>query len=292
MLKHYKVTEDFTGKDLRKLIESGLKSDLHLHTFYSDGALSPAEVLRMFADEGYELLAITDHDGIEGSLAGREAAEELGVDYIAGIEFDSEDELGRDIHMLGYGFDPDNETFKLALGKILKARDDRNDRLLEALNRKGCNIKYDEIYAVNEGRFIGKPTFSSVLIKKGIVKSQNEAFATIFRDDEIRSIRKAAMQTKDVVEVIHAAGGLAVMAHPMEQRRLMESSEEFRPRMYQILDRMIEYGIDGLECHHPSASREQQTMLVRYAKEHGLMITKGSDFHSSDKRDYTRYHRP
>lgn len=292
-LNHYKVTEDFTKEDLRKLIESDLKKDLHMHTFYSDGALSPAEVLKMRVDEGYQLLAITDHDGVEGSVAGKKAAEELGVDYISGIEFDSEDELGKDIHMLGYGFDPDNEVFNLAIGKILKTRNDRNEKFLEALNKRGFNITYDELYAVNEGRFMGKPTFATVLRRKGIIKSNDEAFSTIFMEDDIRSIKKVTLHTKEVVNIIHAAGGLAVMAHPMEQRKRGESFADFRPRMYKILDRMVGYGIDGLECHHPSASVEQQKMLVAYADEHGLMITKGSDFHSNESpRDFDRYHRP
>jgi len=292
-LNHYKVTEGFTKEDLRRLIESDLKKDLHMHTFYSDGALSPAEVLKMRVDEGYQLLAITDHDGVEGSVAGKKAAEELGVDYISGIEFDSEDELGKDIHMLGYGFDPDNEVFNLAVGKILKTRNDRNEKFLEALNKRGFNITYDELYAVNEGRFMGKPTFATVLRRKGIIKSNDEAFSTIFMEDDIRSIKKVTLHTKEVVNIIHAAGGLAVMAHPMEQRKRGESFADFRPRMYKILDRMVGYGIDGLECHHPSASSEQQKMLVAYADEHGLMITKGSDFHSNESpRDFDRYHRP
>lgn len=292
-MNHYKVTEEFTKEDLRRLIESDLKKDLHMHTFYSDGALSPAEVLKMRVDEGYQLLAITDHDGVEGSVAGKKAAEELGVDYISGIEFDSEDELGKDIHMLGYGFDPDNEVFNLAVGKILKTRNDRNEKFLEALNKRGFNITYDELYAVNEGRFMGKPTFATVLRRKGIIKSNDEAFSTIFMEDDIRSIKKVTLHTKEVVNIIHAAGGLAVMAHPMEQRKRGESFADFRPRMYKILDRMVGYGIDGLECHHPSASSEQQKMLVAYADEHGLMITKGSDFHSNESpRDFDRYHRP
>lgn len=292
-MKHYKITKDFTKYDLRSLIESGLKRDLHMHTLYSDGALTPREVLKMRVDEGYQLLAITDHDGVEGSVYGEKYADEFGIEYISGIEFDSEDELGKDLHMLGYGFDPDHPTFNLAIGKILKQRNDRNNRFLEALNAMGYHITYDELKAVNEGRFIGKPTFATVLIKKGVVRSHTEAFNTIFQEPEIKCIKKKTLHTKDVVDIIHEAGGLAVLAHPMEQRHRDETFEQFKPRMYQILDRMVSYGIDGLECHHPSADYLQQQMLVAYANEHGLMITEGSDFHSHDsRRDFSRYHMP
>lgn len=292
-MKHYKITKDFTKDDLRSLIESGLKRDLHMHTLYSDGALTPREVLKMRVDEGYQLLAITDHDGVEGSVYGEKYADEFGIEYISGIEFDSEDELGKDLHMLGYGFDPDHPTFNLAIGKILKQRNDRNNRFLEALNAMGYHITYDELKAVNDGRFMGKPTFATVLIKKGVVRSHTEAFNTIFQEPEIKCIKKKTLHTKDVVDIIHEAGGLAVLAHPMEQRHRDETFEQFKPRMYQILDRMVSYGIDGLECHHPSADYLQQQMLVAYANEHGLMITEGSDFHSHDsRRDFSRYHMP
>ena len=292
-MKHYKITKDFTKDDLRSLIESGLKRDLHMHTLYSDGALTPREVLKMRVGEGYQLLAITDHDGVEGSVYGEKYADEFGIEYISGIEFDSEDELGKDLHMLGYGFDPDHPAFNLAIGKILKQRNDRNNRFLEALNAMGYHITYDELKAVNEGRFMGKPTFATVLIKKGVVRSHTEAFNTIFQEPEIKCIKKKTLHTKDVVDIIQEAGGWAVLAHPMEQRHRDETFEQFKPRMYQILDRMVSYGIDGLECHHPSADYLQQQMLVAYANEHGLMITEGSDFHSHDsRRDFSRYHMP
>jgi len=292
-LNHYKIGPEFSKDDMRALIESGLKKDIHMHTCYSDGALTPEEVLDMRVGEGHKLLAITDHDGIDGSLRGLKHAEELGINYISGIEFDSEDEIGKDMHMLGYGFDPDNEELKAALKGILDERDDRNRRFMEALNKRGFGITEQDVWEINEGRFVGKPSFATVLRNKGIIKSKNEAFETIFREPDIRCIRKKTLPTEEVVRIIHAAGGLAVLAHPMEQRRKEESFEDFKPRMYRILDTIREYGIDGIECHHPSADRVQQELLVAYAKEYGLMVTKGSDFHTLyDVRNFKRYHRP
>ena len=293
MLNHYKIGPEFSKDDMRALIESGLKKDIHMHTCYSDGALTPEEVLDMRVGEGHKLLAITDHDGIDGSLRGLKHAEELGINYISGIEFDSEDEIGKDMHMLGYGFDPDNEELKAALKGILDERDDRNRRFMEALNKRGFGITEQDVWEINEGRFVGKPSFATVLRNKGLIKSKNEAFETIFREPDIRCIRKKTLPTEEVVRIIHAAGGLAVLAHPMEQRRKEESFEDFKPRMYRILDTIREYGIDGIECHHPSADRVQQELLVAYAKEYGLMVTKGSDFHTLyDVRNFKRYHRP
>lgn len=285
-------TGSLNNDELRSLIESDLKKDLHMHTTYSDGSLTPEELIDMRAGEGYELLAITDHDVIGGSVAGASYAKEIGMPFIYGIEFDSEDAVGKDLHMLGYGFDPENEIFLDTIIDVLTERNNRNRLFMEALNTRGFGITADDVKKVNSGRYVGKPTFAKILVKKGIVESVNEAFATIFKEPDLKAIKKVTMQSKAAIDAIHAAGGLAVMAHPMEQRRRDESFEEFKPRMFSIIDTMVSYGIDGLECHHPSASEEQQKLLVDYANEHGLMITRGSDFHSPVNRDYSRYHRP
>lgn len=264
-----------------------------MHTVHSDGTMTPRELIDMRVSQGYELLSITDHDGDGATVGALKYSEEIGVKFIPGIEFDSEDELGKDLHMLGYGFDPTDEIFMDKVLEVLDERNIRNERFRAALNERGYGITTEDIKAINNGRYVGKPTFARVLVNKGIVGSVNEAFSTIFREPDIRAIRKVTMSSKEAIETIHAAGGLAVMAHPMEQRKLKESFEDFKPRLYQIMDTMIQYGVDGIECHHPSASPEQQELLVRYAKEHGMMITRGSDIHSPVyQRDYSRYHRP
>lgn len=264
-----------------------------MHTVHSDGTLTPEELIGMRAAEGYKLLSITDHDVAGGNPAGARISEQFSVMFIPGIEFDSEDELGKDLHVLGYGFDPHNEVFVDKVIEVLQERNNRNERFRQALNKRGCGITPEDVKAVNNGRYVGKPTFARVLVKKGIVKSVNEAFATIFREPDIDAIKKVTMSSKEAIDTIHAGGGLAVMAHPMEQRKINESFEEYKPRLYRIMDRMIEYGIDGIECHHPSASPMQQELLMRYARDHGMMITRGSDIHSpTQPRDYTRFHRP
>ena len=289
---HCNISEEFNKSDMRALIESGLKKDLHMHTRFSDGELTPQELIDMRAAEGYELLAITDHDGIGGSVAGAPYAESLGLQFIYGIEFDSEDVLGKDLHILGYGFDPHNEEFMDTLIYVTDERRNRNEKFRDCLNKRGYGITPEEIWNVNNGRYVGKPTFATVMVQKGIVKDVREAFDTVFKEADLKAIKKVTLSSREVIKVIQNAGGLAVMAHPMEQRRANESFEDFKPRMYEIMDRMREYGIDGIECFHPSASPEQSELLVAYAKEHGLMITRGSDFHSKENRNYDIFHRP
>ena len=276
-----------------ELLESDCRKDLHMHTYFSDGTLSPEELINDWADRGYEIISITDHDGTAGSAEGVDYAARRGLVYISGIELDSADELGRDMHILGYGYDYDSPEMRDALDVILLERAARNESMLNAIRELGYDISLDDIIADNEGRYIGKPTFARVLARKGYVRTANEAFATIFRNPAIRNIRKKTMTSQQAIDLIHAAGGLAVLAHPMEQRHLDETYDQFTLRLYPILDRMRQYGIDGIECYHPSADDFQAEVLRQYARQHGLLVTEGSDFHSyTHRRDFSRYHRP
>ncbi|MBR2540578.1 MAG: PHP domain-containing protein [Mogibacterium sp.] len=281
------------NKNIAELIMSDMKKDLHIHTCYSDGIFTPEEVVDRWKAEGYKLIAITDHDGMDGSIIGMDYARGSGIMFISGIEFDSEDALGRDMHILGYGFDYNCPELRANLFEILRRRAIRNDSMMKALNEMGYEITLDDIGKVNEGRYVGKPTFARIMSSKGYISNPQEAFGTVFREPSIRNISKKTFSSESVINLIHTAGGLAFFAHPMEQRHLDESFEEFKPRMYQILDRMTEYGIDGIECYHPSASEEQAELLREYAEQRGLLISEGSDFHSDvSRRDFSRYHRP
>ena len=280
-------------ESLARLLTSDVKKDLHIHTIFSDGKLSPQQIIDRWADEGYQLISITDHDGVDGSLVGNEYAKDKDITFVRGIEFDSKDDLASELHILGYGYDENNPQMKDALRDIRLERARRNDRFMEQLNRMGYNVTLDDVGAVNEGRYIGKPTFAVALMKKGFLNNYHEAFETIFKDPQLKSIKKGTYATKDVIDIIHAAGGIAVLAHPMEQRNEDESWEDFEPRLRMLLDRMVEYGIDGIECYHPSANEDQSEYLRNYAEEHDLLITRGSDFHTdSPRRDYSRYNRP
>ncbi len=278
---------------IAEILMSDVKKDLHIHTCFSDGSLTPQDVIDRWQDEGYKLIAVTDHDGIEGSVIAMDHAAGMDIQVISGAEFDSVCDLGRELHILGYGFDFNCPQLKAALLELKLMRARRNDRIMQILNDRGYRITLDDIGAENEGRYVGKPTFARILYRKGYISDPVEAFRTVFREPGLREIVKETFTTKETIDLIHAAGGVAVFAHPTEQRHLPESFEEFRPRMYQLLDRMREYGIDGIECSHPSADDVQRSLLAEYAEKHGLLKTGGSDFHSDlHPRNFSRYHRP
>lgn len=279
--------------EFKKLIESGDKMDLHIHSHFSDGELSPKEIIDKWIKDGYKIIAISDHDGLDGSKLVCSFDFPEGVSFVPAIEFDSEDALGHDLHILGYEFDFDAKPINDAVLKTRAWRDERNEKLFQAINEMGYTITWEEVDKINESRYIGKPTFAKVLINKGYAKDVSEAFSKIMTKirDEL-NIRKRALPSKEVVDIIHASDGIVVLAHPIEQKKKGELWVDFQPRLLKILDTFVEYGIDGIECYHPSASEEQSKFLVEYAKKHNLLITRGSDFHSENKkRDYSDYHK-
>lgn len=265
-----------------------LKQDLHIHSCFSDGALEPEEIVDRWLDAGYKLISITDHDEIDGSKAAYEYAKGKGIKVLPGVEMDSFDEFGDDIHILGYNIDYENKALRKALFDIKKWRAQRNDQLLAALNEAGYEVSIDELIDVCAGHFIGKPTFAKVLIAKGYVSSIDEAFTEIFEKlDSIKKIKKRTLRSEFVIRLIKEAGGVAVLAHPMEHKRDGEGDEAFYRRIIKLMDKFREYGIDGIECGHPSADLEEQEALKAYAGMYELSMTTGSDFHSdNDTRRY------
>lgn len=257
--------------------------DYHIHSYYSDGELSPKEIVDRWYENGYKLISITDHDGISGSIEGYEYVKKNNIDiqFIPGIEFDSEDELAPEIHILGYGFDYDNPELRNALSKVTIWRAVRNDKIHNVIKALGYDISIDDLEDINGGRYTGKPTFAQALINKGYFASISEVFDNLLdANDEIDSIKKEKLSSKEVIDTIHAAGGIAIMAHPMEYIRKDEDIEEFLPRLVKLMGKMVEYGIDGIECVHPSATHIETLWLEECAKKNKLVMTNGSDFHS------------
>lgn len=279
-----------TREEVVKLIGGDTCKDLHIHTVFSDGVLTPEQVVDRWASEGKKTIAITDHDGIDGSVVAVDYAKDKDINVIPGIEFDSHNELGHNMHILGYGIDYYNEDLKAKLAQMLQWRKERNDSIRAELHLKGIDFTDEEIYAVNEGRYVGKPTFGRILINRGLYKDMADVFNNLLSSAAgFKYARKETFHSKTVVDTIHAAGGIVVLAHPMEQMKTGESWEEFEPRLIKLLDAFVEYGVDGIECWHPSASEENSVYLAKYADDHGLLKTRGSDFHFDGlNRIYTR----
>lgn len=260
-------------------------SDFHIHSHYSDGVLSPIEIVDRYEKNGYKIISITDHDTILGSQIAYEYARDREIDVISGIEMSTISNEGYEVHILGYYIDYFSKALNSAISLLDSYRNERNEALAKELNELGYEISTEEVRGLNKGRFVGKPNIARLLMKKGYINSVEEAFDVIFKREEIKSIKKKVFRTEDAINVIHEAGGIAILAHPMEMISKNEEREEFQKRLNIFLNEMIEMRVDGIECFHPSASDDDSKMLREYAILNNLIITGGSDFHSdSDRR--------
>ncbi|MGL4484174.1 MAG: PHP domain-containing protein [Anaerovoracaceae bacterium] len=258
--------------------------DLHLHSFYSDGALSPFETLVWAKGTGAKIVSICDHDGVPGQEEGRIAASELNLDYVNGIELSSYldkikyknidgKEIGIGLHILGYGIDTDNKSLLKVISYLKKYREDRNAKMLEALGELGMPLSLEELTFREDQDFIGRPTMARAMLKKGYIEKFEDAFGLsgVFGNPLIRKIHKERLETKEAIKTIIAAGGVPVLAHPAQ----IKGTDNFE----ELIKVLIDYGIQGIEANYGRHTVEQRKYYAEIADKHNLIVTSGSDYH-------------
>ena len=264
------------------------KCNYHMHSYYSDGTYSPADLAKKFAEEEYDVIALTDHDGIEGLGEFLEACGKQGIRGVTGIEISTKLELGDkdyELHILGYGFDPENEELNAACSMLKARRNERNKKLVDALNDLGYGLDLDELKSRSRGGYVGKPDIARELVRKGILSEPREAFTEkVFERPEIKSIRKEKLSSGEAIRLIREAGGTAFLAHPAKIRELKgkRGSEEFFGELEGILVALKKLGLRGLECIYPINTEEEQFRFIQLAGKYHLHISSGTDFHGDD----------
>lgn len=288
-------------KSFRELTEqigqhADLPIDLHMHTCFSDGTLTPEELVARAKARGMQMIALTDHDGVGGLSRAVNAGEQQGVLVIPGIELSAAvepeelPELAANgareayVHMLGYQIDPSNEALLEAISRIRAQRKDRNEKLLAAVNRIGYQISEEDLHQHEGQDYIGKPNFAVALMKKGYIAQVRDAFlpGQFLRDPEVRKVHREKIDAKEAIRLIHGAGGYAVLAHPYKIGALESRRVGYFDRLEIVLNKLQEWGLDGMECRYSSHTEEMAGALLRLAKKKSLMTTAGSDFHGPE----------
>jgi len=251
--------------------------DLHLHTTHSDGSQSPAEVVRLAHEAGVSALAITDHDITTGLPEAIAAGQDLGIEIIPGIEISSrhgESEL----HVLGYFLKWQDAQLNARLNTFRESQDRRHPKIIELLQAAGIDITYDEVRAVAGSDSVGRPHIARVLMDKNVVTTAKEAFDRFLAEGKAAYVPRDLPAPVDAIRWIKDAGGLAVLAHPT----WVKTTEG---TLTDLARQLKEQGLDGVEVHYSTHTPRQTRTYLSLAKQLGLLVTGGSDFHGMTKPD-------
>lgn len=249
------------------------KIDLHVHTTASDGTLSGREVVELAAQSGLAAIAVTDHDTVSGYAEAAKAGAELGVEVVPGIEISTK--YGGAVHILGYYIDPDSDKLRPVLDWVVNDRNERNRKMAELMAADGLPVSYDDMRR-RFGDVIGRPHFADILVELGMADTVQDAFDRFVEKGQRYYIPRTILPIESAVEIICAAGGVPVLAHPFQYKRDDAGLRE-------IIEYCMGYGLRGMECRYSGYDAEMVAYLERLADEYGLVKTGGSDFHGSNK---------
>lgn len=244
--------------------------DLHLHTTASDGTLTPSDLVRSALEAGLRTIAITDHDTTDG--VGEAIRAGLGsLKVIAGVELSTEiDQV--DFHVLGYFVAVDDPGLVTKLSELRSGRTDRSIGMVERLTSLGMPVDWERVKELAGGT-VGRPHIARAMVQLGYVKTSGEAFDKYIGKGMPAYEERPGLTPTEAVKLIHQAGGVAVMAHPLSPAP---------PDLDSLLYQLATVGIDGLETYYGDYTPDQVAYLLKVAQKHRLIVTGGSDFHGPE----------
>ena len=245
------------------------RADLHCHTIFSDGTMTPEQLLYLAKDVGLSGISITDHDTIEAYSQAPAIAKKLGILLGSGVEFSCIFQK-MSVHILAYDFDLNSQAITNLCSQHQLRRTCRNKAILEHLSRLGMSISEEELLSIGE-KTVGRPHIAKLMVEKGYVDSIKEAFNRYIGDGKPCYEPGEGIAVQQTLDVIHQGKGKAFIAHP----HLLDHSRKIKE--------LLKYPFDGIECHYAKFPPEQERRWIQMAKERGWLISGGSDFHGSVK---------
>jgi predicted metal-dependent phosphoesterase TrpH len=245
-------------------------ADLHLHTNFSDGTFTPEELVLNAQKVGLACIALTDHDTVEGCARAGTAAAAVQMEFIPGAELTAEHD-DTEVHILGYFLDTQNRTLLDEIAKFQTVRQQRIHEMVARINELGVPLQVADVFALANCKSPGRPHVARTLVKSGYVRNLDEAFERFLKKGRPAWVPKSKMSALEAVELIHQAGGLAVIAHPGLNR-----TDE-------IIPGLVAAGMDGIECFHTKHSTQMAERYLEIADRFHLLVTGGSDCHGFSK---------
>ncbi len=250
--------------------KSEILCDLHLHSFYSDGDLSPVELVKRGGLANLAAVSVTDHDTIAGQAEAARAGLEYDVEVITGIEFSVREDRF-DIHILGYLFDPEDPELVICSKALEEARYNRARAIVKKLNGLNVDITMKEVSRISGRGAIGRLHIARLLLEQGYISNIQEAFTRYIGEGRPACVPRKILTVGAAVSIIRNAGGVAVWAHPGSNIRRRN-----------LVDAIIGSGISGLEAWHPNHTPELTKRICSEARSRGLVCTGGSDYHFTE----------
>ena len=241
--------------------------DLHIHTLASDGRWTALQVYEAAVAAELKMIAITDHDTTRALEEAEGFAWPAGLRFVPGIEF-STDIPGHEVHVLGYGMDWRQSFFQAELALLAQSRQNRAGEMVDKLRGLGYSLKLEDVALQAGGGSIGRPHVARALVAMGAFGTVGEVFHALLHKDGPAYVPHRRLKYPEVIELIQAAGGVAVMAHPG-----LAGDDE-------LVKKVLAAGAEGLEVFHPMHTKQQQEKYLAWTQEAKLLATGGSDFHA------------
>lgn len=249
--------------------------DLHVHSTASDGTLTPTELASEAKKAGLSAFALTDHDTVNGIAEAKEAARASSIELIPGVEL-STDYKGKEVHMVGLFLDETNQKLLSHLADFRDNRDNRNVKMYQKLREEGFEISEEALREMFPDAVLTRAHTARYLYEKGYIKSISEAFETYIGDGCRCYIPRTKISPQEAVRLIHSAGGIAILAHPV----LYHMSDE---RLRELLNDCKAEGLEGIEALYSTYQPGDERYIRKLAAEYNLKLSGGSDFHGSNK---------
>lgn len=245
-------------------------ADLHLHTNFSDGTYTPEELAEHGKRNNLAAMALTDHDTVEGCERMAAACANLEIDFVPGTELTAEVD-GIEVHLLGYFIDIKNPNLLEQTAKFQSVRQNRIHEMVARLNECNIPLRAETVFEIANCRSPGRPHVGRALVREKFCASMDEAFTRFLKQGKPAWVPKFKISAFDAIKLIHDSNGLAVMAHPGLNRT------------DSIIPKLVEAGMDGIECFHSKHPRRTAEHYLKIAEKNNLLVTGGSDCHGLSK---------
>lgn len=237
--------------------------DLHTHSTASDGQYTPAELVGLAKDRGIEVLALTDHDNLDGLDEAVKAGEALGVRVVRGVELSADDYPS--LHILGYGFPPAAPGLREMIDSLKQGRGRRKYKIRDFLRTQGVEVDLSLVEAYAEGGVIGRPHFARALVEQGYVGDRREAFDRYLDTPAFQKFDRGKPSAEKCVGILKAAGAKVSLAHPYQ----IVFGPDAPENLEQLVARLAGYGLDALECYYPSTPQSSRRHTWRWRRNMG-----------------------